>query len=79
MELTQFSAIVLMTLLTLALVFLLPKWTTSDPAINRSRRLIACATGLLAIHFLLQFTFHLRAMGVTQAFMLNAIGRKSFI
>lgn len=73
MELTQFSAIVLMTLLTLALVFLLPQWSTREPAINRARRFLACATGLLALHFTLQLTLHLRAMGVTQAVMLNLL------
>ena len=73
MEQMQFSAVVLMTLLTLALIFLLPKWSSWDPAINRARRLMTCSTGLLALHFILQLTLHLRARGVTQAVMLNLL------
>ena len=65
MEQMQFSAIVLMTLLTLALVFLIPKWKSWDPIINKARRLMACASALLALQFVLQYTLGLRAMGVT--------------
>ena len=73
MEQMQFSAIVLMTLLTLALVFLLPKWKSWDPIINKARRLMACASALLALQFVLQYTLGLRAMGVTQAVLLNLV------
>lgn len=73
MELMQFSAIVVLTLLTLALVFLLPLWSSWDPMLNRARRLFAGATGLLALHFILQYTLHLRTLGVTQAVMFNLL------
>ena len=73
MEQMQFSAIVLMTLLTLALVFLLPKWKSWDPVINKARRLMACGSALLALQFVLQYTLGLRAMGVTQAVLLNLV------
>ena len=73
MEQMQFSAIVLMTLLTLALVFLLPKWKSWDPVINQARRLMACGSALLALQFVLQYTLGLRAMGVTQAVLLNLV------
>lgn len=73
MELMQFSAIVLMSLLTLALLFLLPMWSSWDPSINRARRLMAFSTGLLTVHFILQLMLHLRARGVTQAVMLNLL------
>lgn len=73
MEQMQFSAIVLMTLLTLALVFLLPKWKSWDPIINKARRLMACGSALLALQFVLQYTLCLRAMGVTQAVLLNLV------
>ena len=70
MEQMQFSAVVLMTLLTLKLA-LLPASVTMYPALSKSRWLMACGTALLAIHFLLQYTLGLRAMGVTQSVMLN--------
>lgn len=73
MEQMQFSAIVLMTLLSLALLFLLPQWSSWDPAVNRARRLMAYSTGLLALHFILALTLHLRARGVTQAVMFNLL------
>lgn len=73
MEQMQFSAVLLMTLLTLALIFLLPKWSSWDPAIKRARQLMICSTGLLALHFILQLVLHLRARGVTQAVMLNLL------
>ena len=66
----RFTAIVLMTLLTLKLA-LLPAGLAVYPAINKSRWLMALGTALLAIHFLLQSVFDLRAMGVTQSVMLN--------
>lgn len=73
MEQMQFSAIVLMAFLTLALVFLLPHWESLDPAVNRARRLMAGATGLLTVQFLLQYLLHLRTLGATQAVMFNLL------
>lgn len=70
MEQFQFAAIVLMTLLTLKLL-LLPVRFEQMPVVNNSRWLMACAMSLLSIQFLLQYMLHLRALGVTQAVMLN--------
>ena len=70
MKQMQFTAIVLMTLLTLKLS-LLPARGTVYPAISKSRWLIAFGTAMLAIHFLLQMVLDLRAMGITQSVMLN--------
>ena len=68
----QFTAVVLMTLLTLKLM-LLPARVAAYPAINKSRWLITCGTALLAVHFLLQYIFELREKGITQPVMLNLI------
>ena len=70
MEQIQFAAIVLMLLLTLKLV-LLPAKAMDNFIVNRSRWVMAVGLALLAIHFLLQYILKLRAMGVTQAVMLN--------
>lgn len=70
MEQMQFTAIVLMVLLTLKLA-LLPARVAAYPAINKSRWLIASGTAILAIHFLLQLALDLRAKGITQSVMLN--------
>ena len=69
----QFSAIVLMSLLTLAQVFLLPKWVRGDAVLNRARRLFSCATALLTVQFLLQYTLKLRALGAIQAVAVNLL------
>ena len=69
----QFSAIVLMSLLTLTQVFLLPKWVSGDAVLDRARRLFSCATALLAVQFLLQYTLKLRALGSTQAVAVNLL------
>ena len=63
----------LLTLLTLALVFLLPKWESFHPSVSRARRFMAAGTGLLAVQFLLQYLLGLRNLGVTQAVMLNLL------
>ena len=73
MKQMQFSAIVLMTLLTLALVFLLPRWESLGTPIRRTRRFMAGATSLLAVQFLLQYIFGFRTLGVTQAVMINLL------
>lgn len=66
----QFTAVVLMTLLTFKL--LVPhKRSQETPVATTARRLMATATATLAVHFLLQLTLDLRAMGVTQSVMLN--------
>ena len=70
MEHMQFTAVVLMTLLTLKLI-LLPAKVAVFPAVSKSRWLMAFGTAMLAIQFLLQLLLGLRAMGVTQSVMLN--------
>ena len=66
----QFTAVVLMTLLTLKLM-LLPGKVSVNPAANKSRWMMVAGTIVLVFQFLLQLIFGLRAMGVTQAAMLN--------
>jgi AraC-like DNA-binding protein len=72
MEQMQFTAIVLMTLLTLKLL-LLPVKAMRNVVVNRSRWLFVASMVILILQFLLQYTLHLRAMGVTQAVMLNLV------
>lgn len=72
MELMQFSAIVLLTLLTLKLL-LLPKKVGVNPVVGNARWLMTTGIVLLDIQFVLQYSLGLRAMGVTQAVMVNLI------
>ena len=66
----QFTAVVLMTLLTFKL--LVPHKRSQETTVaTTARRLMATATATLAVHFLLQLALDLRAMGVTQSVMLN--------
>ena len=67
----QFSAIVLMLILTLMLVFMLFRGTAGDKVPNRTRLIMACGTGLLCLHFMLQYFLRLRELGQTQPLMLN--------
>ena len=73
MEEMQFAAIVLMSILTLTLVFLLPKHSTSNVVISYSRWLMAGGTALLTVQFFLQYYFHFRQMGVTQGALVNLL------
>lgn len=66
----QFSAVVVMTLLSLKLL-LLPHRAAENAVASKARWLMVCGTSLLALQFLLQYVLKLRAMGVTQAVMLN--------
>ena len=68
----QFTAIVLMALLTLKLV-LLPKKAMANFIVNRSRWVMAAGIALLVLHFFLQYVFKLRTLGRTQAVMLNLV------
>lgn len=70
MELMQFSAIVLLTLLMLKLL-LLPRKAAVNAVAGRARGLMTIGIALLDVQFLLQFALGLRAMGVTQAVMVN--------
>ena len=73
MEEMQFAAIVLMSILTLTLVFLLPKQATKNVVISYSRWLMAGGTALLTVQFFLQYFFHFRQMGVTQGVLVNLL------
>jgi len=66
----QFTAVVLMLLLTVKLLFLRGRHIKSRQA-RQARRLMTGGTMLLALHFALQLTMGLRLMGVTQSVMLN--------
>ena len=68
-----FTAVMLLSLMTLALVMLLPRKVAEDAVANRSRWLMVAGLGLLAVQFLLQHVWHFRSMGVTQAVMMNLL------
>ena len=67
----QFTAMVMLTVYTLALLFLLPNKVRRNPVANRSRRLMAWSLALLGLQFLIQYAFGFRLMGVTQAVIVN--------
>lgn len=66
----QFTAIVLMVLLTLKLLRL-PAKAIASLEMRRAWWLMTTGIVLIGVQFLLQYTLRLRAMGVTQAVMLN--------
>ena len=70
LQMMQFTAVVLMVLLTVKLLFLRGRHIKSRQA-RQARRLMTIGTALLALHFTLQLTMGLRLMGVTQSVMLN--------
>lgn len=69
----QFSAIVMMVLMSSALVTLLPKRIAANRVINRSRWLMVAGLFLLAIQFLIQYVGNFRATGVVQAVSINVM------
>ncbi len=69
----QFSIVVLMVLMCSALIILMPEGVKRDKVINRSRWYMTGALGLIGVHFLIQYVTQLRAMGVTQAVLVNLI------
>ena len=69
----QFTAIVIMFMLTMSLVLTLFRRVQLQNVLNRSRWLLALGTGTLFLQFLLQYTLHLRDMGNVQALMLNLL------
>ena len=73
MQEVQFSAVVLLSLMSMALLMLLPRHVTRDAVLNRSRWHLFAGLELLALQFLLQFVLGLRQMGVMQAAMLNLV------
>jgi len=68
----QFTAIILMAILTFKLL-MLPNKVAINPMVNKARWLMAASMFLLAVQFLIQYALHLRQMGVTQAVMVNLI------
>ena len=73
MQEVQFSAVVLLSLISMALLMLLPRHVTRDAVLNRSRWYLFAGLELLALQFMLQFVLGLRQMGVMQAAMLNLV------
>ena len=69
----QFGGMLTMSLLTLTLAFLLPMRTVMGNVFSRARWLMAGATSLLFVQFLLQYTLHFRAMGITQGVFVNLL------
>ncbi len=67
----QFSIVVLMVLMCSALILLMPGRVKRDKVSNRSRWLMTGALALIGIQFLIQYVTGLRAMGVTQAVLVN--------
>ena len=70
LQMMQFTAVVLMLLLTRKLLFLRERRIKSRQA-RQARRLMTTATALLALHFAIQLKTGLRLMGITQSVMLN--------
>ena len=70
LQMMQFTAVVLMLLLTIKLLFLRERRIKSRQA-RQARRLMTTGTVLLALHFAIQLKTGLRLMGITQSVMLN--------
>ena len=70
LQMMQFTAVVLMLLLTVKLLFLRERRIKSRQA-RQARRLMTTATALLFLHFAIQLKTGLRLMGITQSVMLN--------
>ena len=67
----QFSVVVVMVLMCSALVLLMPRRVRRDAVYNRSCWLMTGALALIGVQFLIQYVTGLRAMGVTQAVLVN--------
>jgi AraC-like DNA-binding protein len=67
----QFSVVVMTILMCSALTLLMPGRVKRNTVINRSRWLMVGALGLIGMQFLIQYVTQLRAMGVTQAVLVN--------
>ena len=70
MEQMQFSAVMLLTLLLVKLL-LMPNKVIMSTVMSRARWLMTIGIALLDVQFLLQYTLGLRALGVTQAVLVN--------
>ncbi len=66
----QFSAVMLLTLLLVKLL-LMPNKVIMSTVMSRARWLMTIGIALLDVQFLLQYTLGLRALGVTQAVLVN--------
>lgn len=69
----QFTAVVMLSLMTLALILLLPGKVSRDRVANLSRWLMASGLAILDIQFLIQYIFGFREIGVTQAVFVNLL------
>ena len=69
----QFSAAVIMLLLTMTLALTMFRRVRLQNVLNTARWLMALSTGILFLQFLLQYTLRLRDMGHIQALMLNLL------
>lgn len=72
MEQMQFSAVMLLTLLLMKLL-LMPNKVVMSTVMGRARWLMTIGIALLDVQFLLQYALGLRALGVTQAVLLNLL------
>ena len=70
LQMMQFTAVVLMLLLTVKLLFLRKRRIKSRQA-RQARWLMTTGTALLSLHFAIQLNTGLRLMGITQSVMLN--------
>ena len=70
LQMMQFTAVVLMLLLTIKLLFLRERRIKSRQA-RQARWLMTTGTALLSLHFAIQLNTGLRLMGITQSVMLN--------
>lgn len=73
LEEIQFGLLLLTSMMTIYLMFLEINQTKGNAVFNRARWLMAGGTGLLAIHFLLQFTLRFRESGTTQGVLVNLL------
>ena len=69
----QFTAVMLMALMTVALAFWMPRRVNYNRVANRSRWLMASGLALLGLQFALQYHYGFRAQGVTQAVFVNLL------
>lgn len=73
LEEIQFGLLLLTSMMTIYLMFLEISQTKGNAVFNRARWLMAGGIGLLAIHFLLQFTLRFRESGTTQGVLVNLL------
>ena len=69
----QFTAVMLMALMTVALAFWMPRRVNDDRVVNRSRWLMVAGLALLGLQFYLQLRYGFRKQGVTQAVFVNLL------